>query len=76
MVMSKKKKKPSREWITPLEESKMASIQFAENLVMSLSILKLIQQLEELEEKGITVDEDYREKLILSLAANVPVGEA
>jgi hypothetical protein len=76
MVMSKKKKKTSREWSTPLEESKRATAQFAQGLVMSLSILKLIRQLEELEAQGVTIDETYRENLILSLASDVPVGQA
>ena len=76
MVMSKKKKKAGREWSTPLEESKQATVKFAQGLVVSLSVLKLIRQLEELERQGVTIDETYRENLILSLASDVPVGQA
>jgi hypothetical protein len=76
MVMSKKKNKIGREWSTPLEESKRATVQFAQGLVVSLSVLELIHQLEALEAGGIIIDETYRENLILSLANDVPVGQA
>jgi len=75
MVMSKKKK-TSREWTTPLEESKALAVEFAQGLAVSLSVLKLIRQLEELEEKGIPIDEKYKESLILSLAGDIPAGQA
>tara|TARA_Y100000004_G_scaffold189837_1_gene246045 strand:+ start:133 stop:360 length:228 start_codon:yes stop_codon:yes gene_type:complete len=75
MLMSKKKK-AGREWTTPLEESKKEAVRFANGLAISLNVLKLLKQLDELEENGVTVTKEYRESLILQLSAGLPVADA
>ena len=75
MLMSKKKK-AGREWTTPLEESKKEAVRFANGLAISLNVLKLLKQLDELEANGVTVTKEYRESLILQLSAGIPEGEA
>jgi len=77
MDMGKKKKTNLRNWSTPLDDSRESATKFAQNICTSLSILKLIKQVEELEKQGMDIDEAYKERLLLSLITqDAPVGEA
>ena len=71
--MSKKKR---RDWSTPLEDAQQEAVDFAQGVCMSLNVLKLVKQIEELKEKGIEIDETYETNLIAALVGDVPVGEA
>jgi len=69
-------KKKQRDWITPLEEAQQEAVDFAQGVCMSLNVLKLIQQIEQLKEQGIEIDETYETNLIAALVGDIPTGEA
>ena len=71
--MSKKK---TRNWSTPLEESHQEALNFAQGICVSLSIMKLLNQLEELEAQGVEINETYKTNLLITLLGDAPQGSA